>query len=99
MALIKKVKGPGIYKTGKHGIRIENTQLIIPYMDGEFGRFLQFEPLTLCPIDTAPIDSDMLNKEEKQWLNDYHKMVYDTLAPYLDYDHRQWLAEATQPVL
>ncbi|MBO5880976.1 MAG: aminopeptidase P family protein [Paraprevotella sp.] len=90
---------PGIYKTGKHGIRIENTQLIIPYMDGEFGRFLQFEPLTLCPIDTAPIDSDMLNKEEKQWLNDYHKMVYDTLAPYLDYDHRQWLAEATQPVL
>jgi Xaa-Pro aminopeptidase len=41
----------------------------------------------------------MLSKEEKQWLNDYHKMVYDTLAPYLDYDHRQWLAEATQPVL
>ena len=89
---------PGIYKVGKHGIRIENTQLIIPYMETEFGRFLQFEPLTLCPIDTAPIDFTMLNKEEAEWLNNYHHIVYERLSPYLDYEHRQWLAEATKPI-
>ena len=89
---------PGIYKVGKHGIRIENTQLIIPYMETEFGCFLQFEPLTLCPIDTAPIDFTMLNKEEAEWLNNYHHIVYERLSPHLDYEHRQWLAEATKPI-
>lgn len=89
---------PGIYKVGKHGIRIENTQLIIPYMETEFGRFLQFEPLTLCPIDTAPIDFTMLNKEEAEWLNNYHHIVYERLSPHLDYEHRQWLADATKPI-
>lgn len=90
---------PGIYKTGKHGVRIENTQLIIPYMQGEFGAFLQFEPLTLCPIDTEPIERNMLDATEIKWLNDYHRMVYDRLSPLLDEEHRLWLAEATKEFL
>ena len=87
---------PGLYKTGKHGCRTENLQLIIPYMQGEFGLFLQFEPLTLCPIDTEPILWDLLSTQEIQWLNNYHKMVYDKLAPLLDEEHREWLEEATK---
>lgn len=89
---------PGIYKAGKHGVRIENTQLIVPYMQGEFGTFLQFEPLTLCPIDTAPVDTGMLDKDETDWLNNYHRTVYERLAPLLDEEHRQWLAEATKEI-
>lgn len=89
---------PGIYKAGKHGVRIENTQIIVPYMQGEFGMFLQFEPLTLCPIDTTPIDMSMLDRTEIEWLNDYHRMVYDRLSPLLDEEHRRWLAEATRTI-
>lgn len=87
---------PGIYKAGKHGCRTENTQLITHYMDGEFGEFLQFEPLTLCPIDTTPIRMEMMLPDEVQWLNDYHRHVYDELAPLLDEEDRQWLKEATR---
>ena len=90
---------PGIYKTGKHGVRTENTQLIVPCCEGEFGPFLQFEPLTLCPIDLSPIDRSMLNDEEVSWLNNYHRTVYEKLAPYLDEAHREWLAEATKPYI
>ena len=67
-------------------------------MQGEFGAFLQFEPLTLCPIDTVPIDRTMLDHEETEWLNAYHRMVYDRLSPLLDEEHRLWLAEATKPL-
>lgn len=88
---------PGIYKAGKHGVRIENTQLIVPYCQGEFGPFLQFEPLTLCPIDTTPIEWSMLDRSEIEWLDSYHKYVYDKLSPLLDIAHREWLAEATRP--
>ncbi len=90
---------PGIYKTGKHGVRTENTQLIIPCCEREFGPFLQFEPLTLCPIDLSPIDRSMLNDEEVSWLNNYHRTVYEKLAPHLDEAHREWLAEATKPYI
>ena len=69
--------------------------LIQPYRETDFGRFLQFETLTLCPIDTTPIDTSLLSKEEKEWLNDYHQMVYDRLSPYLDEADRQWLRDAT----
>ncbi|MCM1108947.1 MAG: aminopeptidase P family protein [Clostridium sp.] len=84
---------PGIYRTGRHGVRIENTQLIVPFRQGDFGAFLQFEPLTLCPIDTTPIDFDMLDKEEVAWLDEYHRTVYKRLAPLLDEEHRQWLEQ------
>ncbi len=89
---------PGIYRAGKHGVRIENTQLIVPFAETEFGRFLQFEPLTLCPIDLTPVLPRLLSNEEIKWLNDYHQLVYDTLAPELDEPHRAWLQEATSPI-
>ena len=88
---------PGIYKAGRHGVRIENTQIILPYKETEFGKFLRFDPLTLCPIDTSPIDWTMLDEEERAWLDDYHQRVYGQLAPLLDDDHRAWLREATRP--
>ena len=75
---------PGLYLAGKFGVRIENTLLIREYMETEFGKFLQMESLTLCPIDTAPIDVEMLLPEELAWLNAYHAEVYAKLAPYLD---------------
>jgi Xaa-Pro aminopeptidase len=89
---------PGIYLAGKFGARIENTLLIVPYKETEFGKFLQFESLTLCPIDKAPILVDMLLPEEIGWLNDYHKMVFDTLSPHLSDDEISWLQEACAPV-
>lgn len=89
---------PGIYLEGRFGVRIENTLLIVPYMKSEFGEFLQFEPLTLCPIDKHPIDVSMLTDEERQWLNDYHRMVYDRLSPHLSDDERLWLQAATNPL-
>lgn len=82
---------PGLYKAGRHGIRTENTLLVTPYKETEFGEFYQFEPLTLCPIDTTPLIPEMLTKEEMEWLNDYHQTVYERLAPHLDEEHRQWL--------
>ena len=89
---------PGIYVEGKFGVRIENTLLITPYKETPFGRFLQFEPLTLCPIDLKAIDAALLNEEEKSWLNGYHRMVYDKLAPHLDPEETEWLKKATSPL-
>ena len=89
---------PGIYLEGRFGVRIENTLLIRPYRTTEFGEFLQFEPLTLCPIDTRPIVIDMLTAEERQWLNDYHQRVFDRLAPHLNDEEQAWLREATRPL-
>ena len=89
---------PGIYLEGRFGVRTENTLLIVPYMKTEFGEFLQFESLTLCPIDTTPIIVEMLTKEERQWLNDYHRRVYDVLSPYLNNEEKAWLANATKPI-
>ena len=89
---------PGIYLAGRFGVRIENTLLIVPYKTTEFGEFLQFEPLTLCPIDKRPILSGMLTDEECRWLDDYHRTVYEQLAPHLDNGERQWLADACAPL-
>jgi Xaa-Pro aminopeptidase len=89
---------PGLYLTGKFGVRIENTLLIKKYVETEFGQFLQMEPLTLCPIDTLPIVKSMLSDEEKDWLNMYHKMVCDKLLPYLDDSEKRWLIDATRGI-
>ena len=89
---------PGIYLEGRFGVRTENTLLIVPYMKTEFGEFLQFESLTLCPIDLRPVVVEMLTKEERQWLNDYHRRVYDVLSPYLNNEEKAWLANATKPI-
>ena len=82
---------PGIYRQGKHGVRIENTMLIVEDGETEFGRFLHLEPLTLCPIDLTPVVWDMMTPEEITYLNTYHKKVYDELSPLLEEEERQWL--------
>lgn len=90
---------PGIYLAGQFGVRIENTLLISHYKDTEFGKFLQFESLTLCPIDTTPIVKEELLPEEVAWLNEYHQRVYDVLAPHLDDEEdKKWLRQATMPI-
>lgn len=89
---------PGIYLAGKFGVRIENTLLITPYKETEFGRFLQFEPLTLCPIDKTPIIADMLLPEELSWLNAYHQHVFVTLSPHLSPTESDWLRIACAPL-
>ena len=85
---------PGIYLAGRFGVRIENTLLIRPYKDTELGRFLCFEPLTLCPIDTRPVVPGLLNQEEQQWLNQYHAEVQRRLSPLLSPAEAEWLAAA-----
>ena len=89
---------PGIYKAGRHGIRIENTLVIVLAQESEFGTFYKFEPLTLCPIDKEAILIDMLNDEELNWLNEYHQMVYNRLKPFLNEQEQTWLEEATSPL-
>ena len=85
---------PGIYLAGRCGARTENTLLITAYKETEFGRFLQFEPLTLCPIDKRPIIRERMLQEEIDWLNEYHQTVFDRLSPHLDDEEREWLREA-----
>lgn len=85
---------PGIYLEGKFGVRVENTLLITPYKETQFGEFLQFESLTLCPIDTTPIVKEMLLDEEIAWLNQYHQQVFDTLSPHLTAEEVAWLKNA-----
>ena len=89
---------PGIYKAGRHGIRIENTLVIVPAQESEFGTFYKFEPLTLCPIDKEAILVEMLNDEELNWFNEYHQMVYNRLKPFLNEQEQAWLEEATSPL-
>lgn len=89
---------PGLYRQGKHGIRTENLIACTTDTENEFGRFLKFETLTLCPIDTKPVKVDMLHADEKEWLNNYHKMVYDKLSPHLDKEHKDWLKQKTKKI-
>ncbi len=86
---------PGVYKSGKHGIRIENLTLVVPAGKGMFGEYLKFETLTLCPICKRGIIKEMLTSEEIEWLNNYHQDVYEKLAPALDEDEREWLKNVT----
>lgn len=89
---------PGLYLAGKFGVRTENTVLITDYKKTEFGKFLQIEPLTLCPIDTTPIDTNIMLPEEIDWLNLYHQKVYEKLAPYLSETEKKWLRNATKAI-
>ena len=89
---------PGIYLEGKFGVRIENTLLIVPAESTAFGDFLKFETLTLTPIDTAPIVLEMLSTEEREWLNNYHRRVYESLSPHLTEGEKEWLRVATLPI-
>lgn len=90
---------PGLYLEGRFGVRIENTMIFTPYKETEFGKFLQMEPLTLCPIDTTPIVMEMMRKEEIEWLNAYHQHVREELLPLLDdAADREWLIENTKAI-
>jgi Xaa-Pro aminopeptidase len=87
---------PGIYVAGKFGVRIENCLLCIEDRQTEYGKFLKFEPLTLCPYDSSLIDVAMLTEEERTWLNEYHAMVCEKLLPLLSNDdEKAWLIRAT----
>jgi Xaa-Pro aminopeptidase len=90
---------PGIYKPGRHGVRIENLAATVPAGDGEFGEFLQFETLTLCPIDTRLLDPTLLDATEIAWLDAYHATVRERLAPLLDdAADRAWLDRHCAPL-
>ena len=89
---------PGIYKAGSHGIRTENLVLTVPAGEGLFGRYLKFETVTLCPICTRGIVRDLLTPAEIDWLNQYHRTVYEQLSPSLDEDERLWLEKACKAI-
>lgn len=89
---------PGLYLSCKFGVRIENTLLIKDYQTTEFGKFLQMESLTLCPIDLTPVDFSMLQPEEIEWLDTYHRDVFEKLSPYLEGEDLEWLRKATRLV-
>ncbi|MBX3044030.1 MAG: aminopeptidase P family protein [Candidatus Kapabacteria bacterium] len=89
---------PGLYRAGLYGIRIENLVLVVNGEKTEFGQFLKFENLTLCPIDTKAIDKSLLSEQEINWFNDYHKTVYSEVAPLLDDEKRRFLAEKTKAI-
>lgn len=89
---------PGMYRTGKYGIRIENLVNVIEAGESEFGKFYTFEVLTLCPIDKKPIKKELLNEEEINWFNNYHKRVFDSVKDDLSPDLREWLADKTSPL-
>ncbi len=89
---------PGLYLPGRYGIRIENLVLNVPAQNTEFGEFLRFETLTLCPIDTRLVDKALLRPDEVQWLNDYHALVARRLAPHVAGAAAAWLAKRTQAI-
>lgn len=89
---------PGLYRTDEYGIRIENLITVREDSETEFGTFLGFDTLTLCPIDTRPILIPMLSVRERTWLNKYHQMVYDKLSPYLNETEKEWLKNKTTEI-
>lgn len=89
---------PALYRTGEYGIRIENLILCTEKMTTGHGKFLGFETVTLCPIDTKPIDTTLLTRQELEWLNTYHGTVYEKLSPLLLPEEANWLRKATQPI-
>jgi Xaa-Pro aminopeptidase len=89
---------PGIYEAGKFGIRIENELLCRKWQQNEYGQFLEFEYLTFVPIDLDGIDPSLMNEQEKGWLNDYHKKVYETISPHLNEEEKEWLKEYTRAI-
>ena len=89
---------PGIYEEGEVGIRIENELLCCARVKNQYGQFLGFEPITYCPIDLTPVRPELLDADEKEWLNAFHQMVREKLTPHLSAAEAAWLAEKTQPL-
>ncbi len=89
---------PGLYKAGRYGIRIENTMIVTPHSESEFGVFYTLEPLTICPIDTTPIIPELLGADERSYLNAYHSMVFERLAPYFEGEELLFLENMCAPI-
>ncbi|MDF2985915.1 MAG: peptidase [Eubacterium sp.] len=89
---------PGIYREGKHGVRIENMVLVIEDEKSEYGQFLRFEPISYCPISLKGINPELLTDHEIKWVNNYHDKVYERLSPYLDSDEKEWLKKNTRSI-
>ncbi len=89
---------PGVYKADKHGVRIENLIAVQEKEKNDFGKFMCFKDLTLCPYELDAINISLLNEDEKSWLNDYHKKVLEKLSPYLLEDEVLWLKNATKEI-
>ena len=89
---------PGLYKAGRHGIRIENTMVVEKFCESEFGTFYELSPLTLCPIDKTPIVSSLLGDEAREYLDAYHATVFNKLSPYLDGEELAFLEECCSPL-
>jgi len=89
---------PALYRLGEYGLRTENMMVCVKDRSTEYGDFLRFETLTLCPIDLGAIEKSLLNEEEIKWLNDYHQWVYDELSPFLDEDLKAFLKEETREI-
>ena len=89
---------PGVYKEGKHGIRIENTLLVVKDELNENGQFYRFNTISYCPIDLNGVNVKMLNKEERLWLNRYHRNVYERLSPYLNKEEKEFLKYETREI-
>ena len=87
-----------MYRTGEYGIRTENMILVREGSETEFGKFLGFDTLTLCFIDTSLIIIPMLSVREHAWLNKYHQMVYDKISPFLNEEEKAWLKEKTTEI-
>lgn len=89
---------PAMYRAGEYGIRTENMIVVREDSETEFGKFLSFETITLCYIDTSLVIASMLSVRELAWLNKYHQMVYEKLSPYLDEEEKAWLKHKTAEI-
>lgn len=89
---------PALYRLGEYGLRTENMMVCVKGETTEFGYFLKFDTLTLCPIDANSIDKNLLNPEEINWLNNYHQQVFEELAPLLDNERKRFLKDLTEPI-
>lgn len=89
---------PGMYRDGKHGIRLENLILVQKSDQTDFGQFYRFETMTLCPIDQRGINKDLMSVEQLKWLNAYHKRVYNELKDDLTCDEQEWLKKMTKEI-
>lgn len=89
---------PGFYKAGSHGIRLENEMLCKKGVKNEYGQFMEFEPITIAPIDLDAIDVNLMKDDEKAYLNEYHKMVFDTVSPFLTAEEAEWLKGYTRAI-
>lgn len=89
---------PGIYREGKHGVRIENMYRVVEDEKTEYGQFMKFKAMTYCPIERKGIDPKLLTENEKQWVNEYHAQVYRKLSPHLNDEEKVWLETKTRPI-